>query len=261
MMPREHGATAMLLIPFFAAAILARELRWSEMAALLAVFCVFAMKDPLVVLARQRWIWKQVRPESSVARRWFIGEALIAAACGAVLAFSWPLWLLMAVGAGAVAFSAIAVYVNVRNRQRSTVFQIVSAFGLCSTSLAACVSATGTVQPWCWWLWALCGLQSAAGIFVVHSRLDARIAVRKGGQSSQTAAIVACVFLIAASALAVLLHLRWVAIALLIAAAAYRYDLQRQKRPEALQMPLKSVGLQAMSLSIAYALMLVVGLW
>lgn len=261
MMPREHGATAMLLIPFFAAAILARELRWSEVAALLAVFCVFAAKDPLVVLARQRWIWKQRRPETDVAIRWLIGEGLILAGCGVVLAFSWPLWLLVAVGIGAAAFSAIAVYVNVRNRQRSTLFQIVSAFAICSSSVAACVSATGRVQPWCWWLWALCGLQSAAGIFVVHARLDARIAARKGGSTSQASAVLACIILIAASSVSVILHQRWIAIALLIAAAAYRYDLQRQKKAESLQMPLKSVGLQAMSLSIAYALMLVVGLW
>lgn len=260
-MPREHGATAMLLIPFFAAAILARELRWSEVAALLAVFCVFAAKDPLVVLARQRWIWKPRRPETAVAIRWLTGEALVLAACGLLLAFTWPLWLLMVVGSAALAFSAFAVYVNVRNRQRSTLFQIVSAFGLCSTSLAACVSATGRVQPWCWWLWALCGLQSTAGILVVHARLDARIAARKGALNPPRAALTACLVLLAASAFALIQGQRWIAIALLAAAAAYRYDLQRQRDANSLQLPLKSVGLQAMSVSIAYALLLVVGLW
>src|SRR3974377_442123 len=97
-MPREHGATAMLLIPFFSAAILAREWRWSELAALLAVCCTFAAKDPLVVLARQRWIWRQRRPETDVAKTWLIGEGLILAACGVVLATTWPLAMLIAVG-------------------------------------------------------------------------------------------------------------------------------------------------------------------
>ncbi len=165
------------------------------------------------------------------------------------------------VGAGALTFSAIAVLINVRNRQRSTLFQIVSAFALCSTSLAACVSATGRIAPWCWWLWALCGLQATAGILVVHARLDARIAARKGTATQQGAAVAACVAMLAAAAFALSQGQRSIAIALLVAAAAYRYDLQRQKNPDSLQLPLKSVGLQAMSLSIAYALMLVVGLW
>src|SRR5438270_5102721 len=94
--PREHGATAMLLIPFCSAAILAREWRWTELAALLAALSTFAAKDPLVVLARQRWVWKQLHPETEAARSWLLGTAPVIATCGVVLAIAWPLWTLTA---------------------------------------------------------------------------------------------------------------------------------------------------------------------
>src|SRR6185369_13571605 len=103
----------------------------------------------LVVLARQRFVWKQQRPETDAAKVWLIGEGLILAACGFVLMTSWPLWMLAAFGAGAAAFSALAVAVTVRNRQRSTLFQLASAIAVSSTSLAACLAATGDVRPWC----------------------------------------------------------------------------------------------------------------
>ena len=47
-LPREHGATAMLLTPIFGVAMLARTWHWSEIAVLLAVFAVMFAKDPTV---------------------------------------------------------------------------------------------------------------------------------------------------------------------------------------------------------------------
>jgi hypothetical protein len=262
-MPREHGATAMLLIPFFSAAILARGVRWAEAVALLAAFVTFAAKDPLLVLARQRWIWKQRRPETDAAKSWLMGEALTLAVCGLLLATAWPLWMLTAAGIGALGFSALAVYVNVRNRQRSTVFQIMSAVALSSTSMAACLSATGAIKPWCWWLWLLCGLQATAGILVVHARLEARIAARRSQPVDRTwrrPAFCAAVALLGASGVAAVGRQPWIAAALALAGAGYLYDLRRQTNPQSLQMALTKVGLQAMSLAIVYALLVVVGL-
>src|SRR5215472_17037465 len=83
--PREHGAIAMLLTPFFAAAILLRRVYWPELVALLAVACAFAIKDPLVVVARQRFVWKQEHPETKSAKRWAMVQSLILVACGITL--------------------------------------------------------------------------------------------------------------------------------------------------------------------------------
>lgn len=254
----------MLLTPFFAAAILLRRLYWPELVALVAIACAFAIKDPLVVIARQRLVWKQERPETRAAKRSAIVQSLLLTASGLVLVLvrDWrpfvPLFI------GAAAFTALAVTLTVRNKQRSEWFQVASAVALTSTCLAACLSAIGSIPEWCWLLWLLCALQAASGIFVVHARLDARIAVRKGQPSpdhNRRAAFVCEIILLLAGVVFALAARFCIATALLIAAACYWAELRRQKNRQSLQMPLKRVGLEALSLSTVYALLLVIGLW
>lgn len=254
----------MLLTPFLAAAILARQVRWPELAGFVAVICSLAIKDPLVVLARQRLVWKQEHPETRAARQYAALELLLLAVCGAalVLARGWQPFLPLFLGAGV--FTILAVMVNVRNRQRSEWFQVASAAALTSTSLVACLAAQGSIAEWCWWLWLLSALQAAAGIFVVHARLDAMVAARKGKTAdagSRRAAFLADGVLVLAAAYFAAAGRLWLAAALLVASAAYALELRRQKRPGSLEMPLKRVGLQALALSISYAVLVVIGLW
>jgi hypothetical protein len=263
-LPREHGATAMLLTPFLCAAILARQVRWLELVALAAIACGFLIKDPLVVLARQRLIWKQKHLETRAARRWLAAELAILVACGILLFVAGPWRSFALLFAGAAAFTVLAVTVNVRNRQRSEWFQVASAVALTSTSLVACLSVTGTIPDWGWLLWLLCALQATAGIFVVHARLDARIALRKPGAAdtaNRRAAFVSEAALLIAAVLFAFARRMWIAAALLIAAIAYFWELRRQKSPRSLQMPMTRVGLQTFTLLVLYDALIVIGLW
>ena len=267
-LPREHGATAMLLTPIVCTAILARTWRWSELATLTAAFAALAAKDPMVVLVRQRFVWKQRHPETAVAARWLAGWSVILVASGLVLLTAWPLKAMVAMGLGVGVFSALAVAVNMKNRQRSTLFQIASAAALTSSSLATSLSATGAIAPWCWWLWLLMAMQAAAGILVVHARLDARIAVRVA--SSATAPVredfrrvaqISLIVLICAAVTAIVLRRGFVALALLVAVVGYGYDLRRQRSTAALQIPLTKVGQRALALASLFASLLILGLW
>jgi len=262
--PREHGATAMLLAPIVCAAILLRTWRWAELATLTAAFSAMAAKDPLVLLFRQRFIWRQRRSESAAALRWFFGWSILFLLSAFVIVFVWPVRALLAMGLGIAAYSALAIFVNVTNRQRSTLFQIASAAALTSTSLATSLSGISAVAPWCWWLWVLLAIQAAAGILVVHARLDARIALRKPSSSaarSRRAAHLAA-FVLAAAGFAALSFRRYIlAGALLLAAFGYFYDLRRQRDSAYLQMPLTQVGLRALTLSSVYAALIVIALW
>ncbi len=262
--PREHGATAMLLTPFVAAAILLRRVDWPELAALAGIGCAFSLKDPLVVLARQHFLWRQKHAETQTARRSVAIRAGIALVCGAVLlAFrDWHPFAPLA--AGGAAFMALAVAVTVRNQQRSEWFQVTSAVALSSTCLAACLAATGGIPTWGWLLWLLCALQSTAGIFVVHARLDARIAARKGGTAAsenQRAALFCQVVLVSAAVVFASMARPWIAVALWIAAIGYWAELRRQRQAESLRMPLTRVGVEALGLTTLYAVLLIVGLW
>lgn len=263
-LPREHGATAMLLTPIFGVAMLARSWHWSEVAVLLAAFAAMSAKDPAVLLMRQRFVWKQRSPELGSASRWLFGWSLVLLASVSILLATWPLKAFLAVGAGVAIFGCIAIVVNLKNRQRSTLFQIASAAALTSTSLATCISALGSIAPWCWWFWALIAMQASAGILVVHARLDARIALRKPAAASQQfrrAAQAALGLLLCAAVTATILRHAWIAVALALAVAGYAYDLVRQKDPASLQMPLTAVGQQALMLSTLYCALLIAGLW
>jgi len=262
--PREHGATAMLFTPIVCAAILSRAWRWSELATLTAAFAALAAKDPMVVLARQRFVWKQWHEETAAALRWFAGWTVLLALSGIVLLAAWPFTATVSLGLGVGIFSVLAIAINVKNRQRSTLFQIVSAFALTSSSLATSLSATGTIAPWCWGLWLLLALQATAGILVVHARLDARIALRSPAPARENyrrAAEISLVLLACTAVIAAVFHRGWIALALLIAILGYSYDLHRQRNAEALQLPLKSVGQRALALSSLYAILLIIGLW
>lgn len=263
-LPREHGATAMLLTPIVAVAILARTWRWSEVAVLLAAFAAISAKDPAVLLVRQQFLWKQKSPDGPAAAQWLTGWCVVLTASVAVLLATWPLRAFLGIGAGVAAFGALAVLVNVKNRQRSTLFQIASAAALTSTSLATCIAAKGSVAPWCWWFWLLAGMQASAGILVVHARLDARIALRKPEAASpqfRRAAWAAVAILLCAAAAAAILRRGFISVAQILTAAGYAWDLQRQTNAASLQTPLRAIGQQALLLSAVYSALLIAGLW
>src|SRR4051812_12641188 len=91
LIPREHGATAMLLTPFCAAAILLRQFYWQELVALTAIAASLAIKDSLVVIARQRFVWKQPHAETGNAKRaaTLLGTILLACAAALALVRGW----------------------------------------------------------------------------------------------------------------------------------------------------------------------------
>ncbi len=254
----------MLLTPVFSVAILARTWRWSELAVLTAAFAAISAKDPAVLLVRQRFVWKQRNPGSSAAASWLFGWSVILIASVLILLATWPLKAFLALGAGIAAFGCVTILVHLKNRQRSILFQMASAAALTSTSLATCISAIGTIAPWCWWFWALIAMQASAGILVVHARLDARIALRKAAPASQPfrhAALGALASLLCASVTAIIFKRAGIALALAFALVGYAYDLIRQKDSASLQMPLTTVGQQALILSTPYSALLIAGLW
>jgi len=106
-------------------------------------------------------------------------------------------------------------------------------------------------------------MQATAGILVVHARLDARIALRgKAPENAQyrRAAFVAVSMLLAGAVAMLMLCRWWLALALVLTATGYTYDLRRQQNAAELQRPLMSVGRQALTLATIYALLLVAGL-
>lgn len=254
LLPREHGAWGMLLQPFAAAAILAGQWTPALGAALAAALAVFLMREPMLVLARQRWVWRERHPESARAWWWLVCEAAVAAAAGLYLWFALPRLPLIALGAVAAAMTLAAIFLTLRNRQRSPAFQVAVAAGLGSSCLLAALAATGRLPSWAWLLWVLLTLHSVTAIFVVHARLARRTKQARAAFVRAVRVDAAQLVLGAAAALAAGLYL---AAPMLFSAALNALELRRLSVFE----PLTRVGLRTLAVSLAHTALSAAVLW
>lgn len=260
LLPREHGAWGMLLVPFVAACLIAWQWKGALLLALCAVLIVFAAREPLIVLVRQRWLWRDPHPETELARRTLLWEMPLLAICGVWLAASAPIVPLAVLGLMAAGLTAIAVWMTLRNRQRSVLLQAASAFGLGSSSLLVSLVCTGRVETWAWWLWVFSSLHALSGVLTVHARLDHMASQRnaKLGEQAQRmhrtaviAALAQCV--VAAGAMS----LDWrFALPLALSGVVHLVELARIQKPE----PLKRVGFRALGMSLIHATVAVMAL-
>jgi len=254
LIPREHGAWGLLLLPFLCAAILARRFEWLTLAALALALAGFLMREPLVVLARQRWVWRDSKPESATARRCLLWQLPAAALLWLYLASKLPVLPLAILTGVALLVTATAVWMTVRNLQRSILLQLASSFGLASTALLAALASTAQLPQWAWWLWLLLGLHAAGAILIVRARLEIRSGAGAGLWS------LALWFHIAVALFALLLSSR-VAVPAAVTVAAGALELVRLKRPQATAEPLKRVGWRTLAFSLGQGAASVVALW
>ena len=263
-LPREHGAWAMLLQPFVGALLALRSLSWTVVPALACVLLVFLIREPLIVLARQRWTWREPHPETRQAMRRVLIELAGLLAAAALLTRAWPLWMIATFGAVATLFTALAVYITIHNRQREVWFQALSAAGLSGTCLAACLAITDRVPDWCWWWWLLHALHFLTGILVVHVRLHARIDARRSpntltepflemrsqARRIQTGVAIAGLGLVAFGQY-------FYAAAMLFSAAVHFRDLASAHKPSEVALPMTTVGKRALAVSIVFTVLLI----
>lgn len=271
----------MLAQPFLGALLILHRVSWTIVPVLAAVLLVFLIREPLIVLARQKWVWRDPqgeRPETAHARRYVLLELLGLASAGAWLLAVWPFWWIAVLGAGAGALTALAVFITLRNRQRAIWFQALSAAGLSASGIAACLAVTGGVPAWGWWWWGLHAAHFFAGILVVHVRLEARIAARKGGttltpeflRSRRDTALIQSALAVVALTIFALGKLPglppgappgspWYGAALMLSAAWHFYNLYTAHTPASVAMPMTSVGQRALVASIVFTLLVAAG--
>jgi hypothetical protein len=256
LIPREHGAWAMLITAFAAGLALARGVSWLTLASAGAALAAFLLRDSLVILFRQAWIWKQPHAESTPARWLVLALGATLAGCGAALISvrSWP--VLAAFGAGAGLLTAAAVILTVRNRQRSPWMQVAVAIGLNAAAPAAWISVRTDFSPALWWLWAMLSVNSVAGVLTVHARLAAKHAQKTHdlefvAQARWAAGIAIAAIVVAAATGA--MRTPWLVLIGAVSAAVYTFDLVRLRRVDELSVPLRRVGLRAMFFSTLYA--------
>jgi uncharacterized membrane protein YciS (DUF1049 family) len=266
--PREHGAWGLLLQPFVAAAILAGFWHWLLLPTLALVLLGFLLKEPLMVLARQRWVWRSPNPQTPVALRWLVAELVAIAICLVVLAAHTPILPLAVLSAVALALTLTAVWFTVKNRQRSVFLQLLSAAGLSTSALLVVLVAQQALPIWVWVLCGMLTLHAATSILVVHTRLQ-RIAARRNAAQgipippashARSAVLAATAQLVAAAAAWVSGHPA-LSLPFAFSAAANALELYRLNRPNTLDEPLKKVGYRALATSLVHMTLTVATLW
>ncbi|MEZ5355442.1 MAG: YwiC-like family protein [Bryobacteraceae bacterium] len=262
--PREHGAWGMLLQPFAAAVIVSREWNWLVVAALASVLLSFLIREPLLILARQRWIWRDPHPETSEARRSLLWLTPALGALGVVLLWRLPPVPVLMLTGVAISMTVLAVWAAIRNKQRAIWVQVLGAFALSTTALFAALAATGSIPLWSLWVWFLLSLHSAAAIFVVHARLAARMAAKKPAGSPGAATRDAARMQVGQLALAaVVAAIAGGAMALPIAVSGVLLLIEalRLRRPEVLDEPLRRVGFRMLTIALLHTALTIAVLW
>ena len=264
-LPREHGAWGILLQPFIATAILARDWNFALIPAFCYVFAGFLLREPLLVLFRLR----KHKASQGYAQplRWLAAEGAIALLSLAVLAaLGVPLLELGVLTLFGAVFTAVAVWMAVNNRQRSTLLQIAAVGGLSASTFAAVLALRHDVPVWTWWLWAIVTLHGVASVLSVHARLEARIAAAKPGmepQGGMRGKAYTATFVQGLAAIpAVMLSGDWrLAVPLLFSAITHAWELYRLNQPEVLRERLQAVGYRMLAVSIAHTLLAIWALW
>lgn len=177
LLPREHGAWSMLFLPFVAAAALLRLAAGPLFAALVLVLALFLLRAPLIVLARQKWVWRDLREETAPARSATLLLAVIASFAGITILLELPraVWpVAAACGAAASGLMIISIWLAVRNKHHSVLFQAIGSVGLAASSLTVALAAGRPIPLAIWIVWAGSALHGVAAIPIVHARLALR---------------------------------------------------------------------------------------
>lgn len=242
--------------PYVAAAVLAGEWSWLHAPALGLALLGFLLREPLTVVARHRLVWRRRSPQEQSAWRWAWLELAGIIVCFGLLGRIVPLGPLLALAAVGGAMSAAAVWMAIRNRQRSVVFQVVSAAGLSTTALLSALAAGAAIPVWAGWLWGVLTAHAAASILVVHARLRARAAAGAGAGGTGIAASAAQVLQLVAAVAA-----GWLAAPLLFSALANAAELWRLRSPQALREPLTRVGYRTLAAALTHMALAIYVLW
>ena len=199
--PREHGAWGMVSLPFLVGALVAGH--WTNLrtvVAALAVFSLFLLREPLLMLWRQRMALRKygsnvsasaghsrggIAPADPQLSLWTYG--LIAGAASLYLLVFLPGIPLLLLGGGAALLLLAVLYFTIRNSQRHPALQLAGVIGLTSSSLLAYLACRGRLEAPAFWIWALSAAHGSASVLAVHARLESLLAAKKSGPAPRTA--------------------------------------------------------------------------
>lgn len=167
LVPREHGAWAMLLVP--AVVGLGVATAWSIKIPLFlgAVLCLYLARYPLFLWSRSG--------VTRLPQGWLFSLALslvLACALAAPLLLRYGLWWLMPLAALAAAILMLHLYLVRRRIDRSVAGEFLGVVGLALTAPTAYYVLTSSLGREAWLLWLLCAAFFGGSIFYVKLKVQ-----------------------------------------------------------------------------------------
>jgi len=257
-LPREHGGWGIVLIPFLTAVMIAGEVRGAVWVALLTVLAAFIARYPLELLLVPGLYRRAGSPERSRAHTFAWAYGLLATAMGVFLIAYWRLYLLLPLGAIAVALFLLHVWAGREGEDRSLAMELAGTAGLTLSGLVGWVAATEGVDGTGLLVWALNCLFFCSGILYVKARLRSRLAVHRPDLAAGSALMVGW-HLVLVALVAAMVVWKWlspvIVLPFVVAAARAIWGVRQGGRPFAL----RRLGWSEVGLSLFFAMFLTLG--
>ena len=265
----------MISLPFLAGMLVAGDwLHWRTVAAALAVFSIFLLREPLLFFWRLRVAANKYKNNQSPqpletqklqeiqnARFCLWVYGLVAAAAGTYLLTVLPLAPLLLLGSGAALLTLLALYCTAHNYQRTPALQIAIAVGLTSSCLLSYLAGRGQWEEPVLWIWALSAAHSSAAVLAVHARLEVVLAARKPGTApsglARRNALLAQAGLCFLFAMLVVSGRPWFLVPFLPPTALHWWELWQFRAGQAPRISMRRVGWMQLGASIVFFFLLV----
>ncbi len=166
-LPKEHGAWAMLYVPFAAGVIVAGGFPARTWLLALAVTLVFISRPSMQAWWRARRQGQQ-DTESLCALIACLGFAIV---CGLPLVVIDHLFALIPLGSASAVLLAINTEQSARREDRTVANEILAIAGLTLTAPTAYYAVRGEWDATAVCLWAMCALYFASSVFYVRLRV------------------------------------------------------------------------------------------
>jgi hypothetical protein len=166
-LPKEHGAWAMLYVPFVVGALVAAEVNLRVVWLLFSTSFLFIARESLLA-------WRRARHRHQPSRDAFktlTVYALLAAAFGLPLLLAYRLYWLLPLGAATAGLMVYNAEQATRREDRTVTAEILAILGMTLTAPAAYYAARGALDATAGWLWALCALYFTSSVFYVKLRV------------------------------------------------------------------------------------------
>jgi hypothetical protein len=166
-LPKEHGAWAMLYVPFVAGALVGGSFSLRVILLFLAITFFFVARESLLAWWRARRLGKPSGEVGAAASIYLV----LAAFFGSPLIFYFELYWLAAPALIGVALLATNAEQGVRRQDRTASGEFMAIGGLTLTAPTAYYAGSGSWDITALWLWALCALYFASSVFYVKLRV------------------------------------------------------------------------------------------